>query len=464
MRSELEALALRVLMPGFEGLEAPGWLLERAPDLASVCLYSRNVAHVEQVAALSRQIHERAPALLIGIDEEGGDVTRLEAESGSSYPGNLALGSVGDPALTEAVARAMGARLAGLGIDLDLAPVADVNSNPANPVIGVRSFGADPEQVAVHSAAFVRGLQSQGVAACAKHFPGHGDTEADSHLDLPAVDRAEVEPFRAAIAAGVKAVMSAHIVVREMGPQPATLNPAAIRMLREDLGFNGLLISDGIEMRALTSRLSLSQAAVAALQAGVDLICIGGGNAGPEVVDTLQKAIAAGVAKSRLLEAAARCAEVARWRASQPPPDRADAGVGLEAARRAIRVQGDVRIGPGAVIVELEGGRSIAIGAHRPRLFEKSVYWTEQAVDVPGLVERAGGRDLAIVVRDPHRLPWQAETLRELLAARPDAVVVDLGFPALEPRARGLLRTFGAGRVNLQAAAERMQVGVAAAR
>jgi beta-N-acetylhexosaminidase len=462
MSRELERLALRVLMPGFEGREAPDWLLRLAADLGSVCLYSRNVGQPEQVAALTARLHDAGPQLLVAIDEEGGDVTRLEAEAGSSFPGNLALGSADDPALTEAVAAAMGAWLGGLGVDLDLAPVADVNSNPANPVIGVRSFGADPARVAVHTAAFVRGLQGQGVAACAKHFPGHGDTHVDSHLDLPQVEAPELEPFRAAIAAGVAAVMSAHISVRSLGALPATLNPAAVRLLREELGFTGLLVSDGIEMRALTSRMTLAEAAVAALNAGVDLVCVGGGHAGEETVAELQTAVVAGVDEARLREAAGRVEEVARRRMVRQEPAAVDAGVGLAAARRALRVVGDVRLAPDALIVELEGGRSIAAGAHRPRLVESSVHLTEGEADLPALLARAAGRDLAIAVRDPHRLAWQRALLDGLLAARPDAVVVDLGFPVLEPPARGLLRTFGAARANRLAALEMLFAGVGA--
>jgi len=181
-----------------------------AAGLGGIVLYGRNVESPEQLAALTGSLHAERPELLVGIDEEGGDVTRLEASTGSSYPGNLALGVGSDVGLTRAVAASMGAELAAAGVDLDLAPDADVNSNPDNPVIGVRSFGSDPRLVSEHVAAFVEGLQGAGVAACAKHFPGHGDTSVDSHLDLPVVNddpRASgaLEPFRAAIAVGVRA-------------------------------------------------------------------------------------------------------------------------------------------------------------------------------------------------------------------------------------------------------------------
>src|SRR5262249_17475804 len=149
------------------------------------------------------------------IDEEGGDVTRLEVARGSSYPGNGALGAVDDVELTERIAASIGADLAGVGVNIDFAPVADVNANPANPVIGIRSFGSDYPLVSRHVAAFVRGLQGQGVAACAKHFPGHGTTEADSHLELPVMTddvHPGLAPFRAAIGAGVASIMTAHIL------------------------------------------------------------------------------------------------------------------------------------------------------------------------------------------------------------------------------------------------------------
>ena len=165
--------------------------------------------------------------VLVAIDEEGGDVTRLEAETGSSYPGNWALGHVDDVELTREVALRWVRISLASGVNLDLAPVADVNTNPDNPIIGIRSFGADPELVSRHVAAFVSGLQEAGVAACAKHFPGHGDTAEDSHLQLPTVETLEeaaLEPFRAAIDAGTRGIMTAHIRVAALGEEPGTLS------------------------------------------------------------------------------------------------------------------------------------------------------------------------------------------------------------------------------------------------
>ena len=209
MRDEIERLAAATLFPGFEEVDAPDWVRRRLDDgLGGVVLYARNAVDREQLSTLNEALRGVRDDVLVAIDEEGGDVTRLEAETGSSYPGNGALGHVDDVELTRDVALAMGADLASVGVNLDLAPVADVNTNPDNPIIGIRSFGADPDLVSRHVAAFVGGLQEAGVAACAKHFPGHGDTAEDSHLQLPTVETLEeaaLEPFRAAIGAGTRA-------------------------------------------------------------------------------------------------------------------------------------------------------------------------------------------------------------------------------------------------------------------
>src|SRR5262249_28375156 len=163
----------------------PGWAVDLvAEGLAGHVLFGFNVQDAAQLSALTGTLRQARPDVLIGIDEEGGDVTRLGHRSGSPYPGNGALGAIGDPELTAAIYRSIGADLAAVGVNLNLAPSADVNSASDNPIIGTRSFGADPAVVSAHTAAAVRGLQESGVAACAKHFPGHGATVSDSHLEL----------------------------------------------------------------------------------------------------------------------------------------------------------------------------------------------------------------------------------------------------------------------------------------
>jgi beta-N-acetylhexosaminidase len=476
MTSELESLAASCILPGFEGLTAPDWLrswLERG--LGGVVLFGRNVQDVEQLSALTGQLRAEREALVIAIDEEGGDVTRLEAASGSSYPGNHALGAIDDPELTEEVAAAIAADLVRAGVNLDLAPVVDVNSNPDNPVIGIRSFGSDPELVARHAEAFVTGLQRGGVAACAKHFPGHGDTALDSHRDLPVVtaDREtlaarELPPFRVAIAAGVRAIMTAHVRVPAYGDEPATLSPSVLQgLLRDELGFTGMAVTDALEMGAIARAMPMEDGAVRALAAGADALCLGA-DIGDEEVRRCSEAIVAAVGsgrleEDRLVEAAGRvCESVARLDGSE----RADRTVGAAAARRALTAEGAARLTRPPLVVELRPEPLVAAGeadhglgdALRARLPDTRVIRLSEAPADPAAVVDGGGRQLVIVVRDAHRHPWQRAGADSLLrAGGDDAIVVETGIPLWRaPGAAGYVATRGAARVNLDAAAERL--------
>jgi beta-N-acetylhexosaminidase len=467
----VEQAALRCLLPGFIGTEAPEWVLRRAAEgLGGVCLYARNITSPEQLATLCRQLHAANPRLIISIDEEGGDVTRLEAATGSSYPGNLALGAAGDVDLTRAVARAIGLELSRAGVDLDLAPDADVNSNPSNPVIGVRSFGSEPGAVAAQTAAWIEGLQSAGVAACVKHFPGHGDTSVDSHLALPVVGAdpraGALQPFEAAIAAGVHAVMSAHIVAPSLDRVPATVSRAIMTgLLREELGFRGLTVTDGLEMKAIAD---ISEGAGQALAAGCDLLCIGGGLADEDIVTKLHRAIVAAVSADRLYEAAGRVDALAKWRAAQPAQaDAPDREVGLAAARKALRVDGNVSVGDDVVVVQLSPHSSMASGvipwgvaeplADRGARVTKFEH-RDGPIELAPIVRKAGGRSLVLTVRNLHRHEWQQQAAAALLDARPDAVVIEMGLPACRPAgASAYIATSGAARVCAIAAAEVMR-------
>ncbi len=471
MTRSVDQAALRCLLPGFIGTEAPEWVLRRAAEgLGGVCLYARNITSAEQLTKLCRQLHAANPGLIISVDEEGGDVTRLEAATGSSYPGNLALGAAGDVDLTRAVARAIGLELARAGVDLDLAPDADVNSNPSNPVIGVRSFGSEPRIVAAHAAAWVEGLQSAGVAACVKHFPGHGDTSVDSHLALPVVEadprEGALQPFEAAIAAGVQAVMSAHIVAPSLSAEPATVSRRIMTtLLRDELGFRGLTVTDGLEMKAIAD---ISEGAVQALAAGCDLLCIGGGLADDDIVTKLHQAIVAAVSADRLHEAAGRVDALARWRASKPAQAEApDSEVGLAAARKALRVDGNVRVGDDVVVVQLSPHSSMASGVIpwgvAEPLAERGARVTkfehrDGPIELAPIVRKAAGRSLILTVRNLHRHEWQQQAAAALLDARPDAVVIEMGLPACRPAgASAYIATSGAARVCAIAAAEVMR-------
>jgi beta-N-acetylhexosaminidase len=472
---ELARLADGVLLPGFVGLAAPDWVRARlAAGLGGVVLFGRNIADPDQVTALTATLRAERPDIVIGIDEEGGDVTRLDAAVGSSVPGNYALGVVDDVGLTGEVAAAVGRRLAAVGVTLDLAPVADVNNNPANPVIGVRSFGADSERVGRHTAAFVSGLQRGGVASCAKHFPGHGDTSVDSHLARPTVGPdldAALSPFRAAVAVGVQAVMTGHLRVPGYGPLPATVNPSLIGgLLRRTLGFAGLVVTDGVEMFALREMFGLAEGAVRALVAGVDAICVGGGLTDERTVTVLRDAVVAAVRAGRLNpeRLAASAARIASCGAQAGRPtlpaaaaEAEAARLGLVAARRAVRWRGAVALSPGPppVLVELLGEPNQAVGRTPwglagPLTARRPGTTTVRLEPRDPLPELPRGRPVVAVCRDAGRNSTQQDPLAALVAARPDAVIVEMGLPGPLPAARGQLFTGGASRQSALAAVE----------
>jgi beta-N-acetylhexosaminidase len=502
----LPELAATVLQPGFTGTSAPDWVRRwLAEGLGGVALFARNVESPAQIAALTAQLRAERPDVIVAIDEEAGDVTRFESRHGSSRPGNLALGAIDDPELTEAVARDLGADLAAAGITLDYAPDTDVNSNADNPIIGVRAFGSEPHLVARQSVAWIRGLQAAGVAACAKHFPGHGDTSVDSHHAVPLIDRdraaleaCELVPFRAAIASGVRAVMTGHLLVPAFDPElPATLSRRIMTdLLRTELGFTGLIVTDAIEMQGVSRKYGLSGATVRALAAGVDAICVGGEHAEERTATELRDAIVAAVRsgelpEARLEEAAARVRELAAWTTREQiatgarsiadaavvnGPTLKGAGgssVGFDAARRAIRVTvagGEAMrpiAGP-AHVVEFAPPRNIAIGAETPwgvgapldDLLPGTTSVRLTADDLAGLPDPvapvlagAGGRPLVLVTRDVHRHAWLADVLERVLEVRPDAIVVEMGVPVTV--LGGVhIATYGATRACGLAAAE----------
>ncbi|MGV9450475.1 glycoside hydrolase family 3 protein [Streptomyces sp. NPDC003635] len=474
--------ALTVLQPGFPGTTAPDWLLRRIGEgLASVGLFGRNIAGPEQVAALTAQLRAEREDVLVAIDEEGGDVTRMEVRTGSSFPGNHALGAVDDVDLTREVARELGRRLAACGVNFNWAPSADVNSNPANPVIGVRSFGADTALAARHTAAYVTGLQAAGVAACTKHFPGHGDTAIDSHEAMPRIEvgrevlaERELTPFRAAIAAGTRAIMTAHILVPALdATRPATLSrPILGDLLRGELGYDGLIVTDGMEMQAIAATYGIERGSVLALAAGADAICVGGGLNDEQTVRRLRDALITAVrtgelAEERLADAAERVRALARWTVSATPArDTAPSDIGLVAARRALRVtstEAHTPLTEPPYVAALTPVANIAVGDETPwglaAELTELLPGTETATCTDdsaarAVLDAAGTRRIVVVVRDEHRHEWMAKTLDTLLSARPDTIVVEMGVPQSAPRGALHIATHGAARVCGRAAAE----------
>ncbi|MEU1511064.1 glycoside hydrolase family 3 N-terminal domain-containing protein [Streptomyces sp. NPDC005811] len=477
----LDEAAHRCLVAGFDGTTGVPDPLKRLIDrgLGGVILFTRNVRDAEQVRHLTDTLRALRPDLVVGIDNEGGGIGHLMAAGAPEVPGSWALGVVDDPALTAACADALAGHLLTLGITASYAPVADVQSRSANPIVRTRAFGGDPELVSRQLRAWIAATEARGVASCAKHFPGHGGTVTDSHHELAVdprpYDRLDLAPFRAAVDAGVPLLMSAHVVFPALDPErPATLSPRILRdLLRGELGFEGVLVSDALEMKAIADRYGEAAGARLALAAGADQVIV----AVPDLEVTLAcrdavlDALRTGeLAEGRVTEAAERVRRLARRYAVPPRPEAVaawDGGAGLTAARRAVRGGGPLPAAvPGAHVVDLFpaphpalnwGGEDLLteVRAVDPEATGTVVAGEpEGARTVASVVAEAlrgaDGRPLAVATCDAGLYPWQARVRDALTAVRPDALLVSTGLP--EPG--GAVCAYGRGRVNLRAVAE----------
>ena len=468
VRGEIATIARdarATLLPGFEGTTLPGWLAARLRDgLGGVCLFRTNVESRAQLRELTDAIRAANPLAVIAIDEEGGDVTRLYQALGSPYPGNAILGRIDDESYTEFVAATVGWELRNAGVTVDFAPDVDINSNENNPVIGVRSFGAEPAEVARHSAAWVRGLEATGIAASAKHFPGHGDTAQDSHLALPVVDvpletlrERELLPFVAAIGAGVRTIMSSHILLPQLdADNPATFSSTILQeLLRDDLGFHGVIVSDALDMAGASGEIGIPEAAVRAIAAGCDLLCIGTKNTEDQLAEieaTIVAAIEAGrLSTDRLADAAARVRALAVGletdRRDIPIPEYALTGA--EPVFDPYRTLAAFDIRPGLtvpvdrILVKLQTAANIAVG---------DAPWGDGSQAPAAITVRSGeaielppGVTPVVIGRDNHRHDWVRAAIDDLRARHPQTVVVDMGWPAADRRYADVA-TFGASR------------------
>jgi beta-N-acetylhexosaminidase len=373
------------------------------------------------------------------------------------------LGFLDDPAATEAVYAAIGSRLARAGVTLNLAPVADVNVNPRNPVIGVRSFSASPEVAARQVAAAVQGLQGAGVAACPKHFPGHGATSSDSHHEVATVtrsraelDAAELVPFRAGIAAGARAVMTGHLLVPALDPSEIATVSRTIttQLLRDELGFTGTVVTDALEMQAVSATIGIPEGFVQALIAGADAIETGAQDA-EHLIDAIVAAVATAVADGRL--DIARLEDAARRTAQLASPG--DAGRSVEApdvAARCLEIRGPLPRLDRPLVVECRSPNGVATGelpwSLADAIAEREPGTETVLVDGPAPPIEADGRSLVVVVRDPNRHPWQHAVL-DAARRHPNSVIVDAGWPA-EDLPEPYIRTRGIAPGLLDAAAE----------
>ena len=464
---------LGVLMAPFTGTAVPEWLGEALDEgLAAVILFGHNTPDPATARGLAQALHARSEDLVIAIDEEGGDVTRLQAATGSSLPTAWALGEAGDVELTRHVGRALGDLLAACDIDLDLAPVLDVSTDPANPVIGTRAFGDEPDRVAAHARAFATGLIDAGIGTCAKHFPGHGATATDSHTALPRIDlpaaqfeREHLAPWR--IAPWLDAVMTAHVLVPALGEGPASISPWARPLLDRAVGgtFRDLVITDALDMAAVAENPGYGEAAVRALVSGADLLCLGSSarREDRQMLREAHDAILAAVDTGRLtredLRARAtrardRLRSLRTRRRFVPAPALEDAlaraeRLGAGAAARAVRSRhGHARLDlrPAAVLDVRRGGRPDALVT---ALRERGL-----RTDVPDY-DTLPGPDVQVLVltRLPRSDAEEGRRLAAALATRPDAIVVHTGVPDAAPDHRALVLAHGAGRTMMRAVA-----------
>jgi beta-N-acetylhexosaminidase len=339
MTLSLEKALGQKMMLSFAGLEPPPEFLAtlRQRHVGGVTLYRAvNVKDPAQVRRLAAALQLAAaeagqPPLLIAADQEGGQLMAI-GDGPTPFPGNLALGATGSAELVCRAGYAIGRELAAMGLNVNYAPVCDVQVNPRNPVVGTRSFGEDPELVARLSAAKIEGMQAAGVAATAKHFPGHGDTSDDSHYGTPVLlhdearlRRVELPPFAAAVRAGVRLVMTAHIALPNLGSAdlPATLSPVTLRgLLRHELGFDGVIISDALDMQAIEQGSGLVIDSIAATAAGVDLLLFKAGLAEQTNVyaGLLQAARRGLLSPDDILSSAARVLALKAWVRQMPQP------------------------------------------------------------------------------------------------------------------------------------------------
>lgn len=499
-----QALARRVsglVMIGFDGTTAAQAPVELIKKLAGAILFSRNVQTVAQLRDLTRDLQAAAresgfPPLIIAMDQEGGTVTRLPAW-GTTIPSAMALGAAGDPALTESMYRLTGIELAALGVTLDLAPVADVNNNPANPVIGTRSFGENPLAVGRHVASAVHGLHAAGVGASAKHFPGHGDTDVDSHLELPTamhdparLRAVELEPFRAAVQAGVDAILTAHIALPNADPSgvPATVSRSVLTgILRGELEFSGVICTDCMEMKAVADRFDCGEAAVMAVDAGADLVLYSSSaESALEAIAALERAVADGRLDAEQVERSLeRVTALRAVYGASPSPDIANIGsashrgAAFEAAAMATTIVRD----PQSVLpLRLKEGQKIflvqfAHGAPTPAPTGKQstrfgkllaggaarVQEQIRSLDPAGheykqLLMAAGSADVIIAVTRRawlHRL--QAQATEDLALGGKPVIVVASREPydaSVAPPAAAVIATYGDDDASMEAAAD----------
>ena len=466
----IDRTILSTFSPGFGGAAVPEWIkpwLENG--LGSVTLFASNTPSFEAAANLIKDLRSYNPEVLIAIDEEGGDVTRLFVREGSRYSTPALLGQCDDENLTYRSYNSMGSVLRELGIDITYAPVADVVAFENNPIVGVRSFGMSTDVVTRHVAAAVKGLQSAGVGACVKHFPGHGAVLEDSHHDLPHIkmtladyESQHVLPFKHAIDSGVSSVMIGHLIAEALDRNfPASLSSKVIRdYLRGVLHFDGLVVTDALDMGAIGGPSKIHESALKALTAGADLLCFSGMGDQSGFVsssfDWIKSAVDSGALSINSLQESEQ--RITSWRSLNKTSIEANSSVDFKDLISGFEISGSVELEPGAVnLVEIGTKPTIAAGdvswgMHR-ELRAVGIACDIHASDA----ETLATKKLVVAFRDAYRDAPLLATLRRLNERYPEAIFIDMGWPTREFTPKNLIRAFGSSAVIAQAVATRIR-------
>jgi beta-N-acetylhexosaminidase len=477
--TDIRTLAAGVVCVGFDGprIEPQLEAVLRETPFAGLILFARNVESLEQTRALTDRIREILRSPIIAIDQEGGRVARLR-DNVEELPAMLALAATGDTELAQRAGAQLAFDLRRAGVNVDYAPVLDLMMMRMNTVIGARAFGDEPEQVIRFADAFARGLRSQGIVPTFKHFPGHGSTEVDSHLDLPAIDLDEqtfrtrdLAPF-AALLPGAEALMTAHIIVRSLdAANSATISQKILTdVLREEIGFGGVCFTDCMQMDAIAKGIGTTEGAVQAVIAGADCVLISHSiDLALESIDRIVEAVESGrLSRERLEEAYARVQTLrAKLQAplplDAPPPH---SGVGREIGRRAVTVvrgSADAQASAG-IIVSFEGATtegvqglhtehaSLAGGGDVPELRFPLDPNPEQVDALIGDLRKRAKRPI-VLMRRAHVYSGQAAAVRAVLEAFPDALLVSTREPFdafMFDSARHVLCTYGDDKPSMQ--------------
>jgi len=456
--SEKDRLALGVLSIGFGGPRVPMWLKPYLENgLGGITLFGSNTPDLEATANLVEEIRRDNPSIVISIDEEGGDVTRIYAQTGSEQPSAAQLGRIDDVDYTRASYYNLGLVLNSLGIDLTFAPVADICINLKNPIVGIRSFGDRADLVSRHVDAAVRGLQAAGTSASLKHFPGHGAVLEDSHHNLPRIrssfadlEALHLAPFLSGLKAGARSVMVGHLIVDSLDSENAASQSARVMkdFLRQDLAYEGVIITDALDMGALGGPANIPHSAAAAIRAGADFLCLSGLPDQSSFVAGSMQRIVADIEQGQIDESNLRASgdRISKLRGLRKSLD-INSHLDVNTLVKGFEVFGNPNLSKNYITHrQLSGEPTAAAGqikwgikdALESAMVKVSVTNLDRAIDI-------------LVFRDAWRDPVMLSEVVHLAAINPDCIFIDMGWPTIEFTPRNLIRTFGVGNLTSQA-------------